>query len=67
MLDEIDQLVQKDPTVLYQLFEWPSLADSKLILIGIANALDMTERLLPRLRSKGRKYCTIFKDAIVNT
>ena len=36
--------------VLYTLFEWSALPSSKLILIGIANALDLTERFLPRLR-----------------
>ncbi|KAB7501583.1 Cell division control protein 6-like protein [Armadillidium nasatum] len=51
VLDEVDQLESKDQTVLYTLFEWPALANSKLILIGIANMLDLTDRILPRLQS----------------
>lgn len=50
VLDEIDQLESKGQDILYSLFEWPYLTGSKLILIGIANALDMTDRILPRLK-----------------
>lgn len=52
MLDEIDQLDSKRQSVLYSIFEWPALANSKLVLIGVANALDLTERSLPRLQSR---------------
>ncbi|KAG0327949.1 AAA ATPase [Podila humilis] len=52
ILDEIDQLLTKDQEVLYKLFHWSSLEHSKLTLIGIANALDMTDRFLPRLKAK---------------
>lgn len=54
ILDEIDQIEKsiKSPTDLYKIFEWPFLPSSKLILIGIANSLDFTERLLPRLELK---------------
>jgi len=49
ILDEIDQLIEKDQSTLYRIFEWPFMEDSKLILIGIANALDLVQRFLPRL------------------
>lgn len=52
ILDEIDQLDSRKQSILYTIFEWPSYAASKLILIGIANALDLTDRILPRLQSK---------------
>lgn len=52
ILDEIDQLLTKDQEVLYKLFHWASLENSRLTLIGIANALDMTDRFLPRLKAK---------------
>ncbi|ORY50385.1 P-loop containing nucleoside triphosphate hydrolase protein [Rhizoclosmatium globosum] len=49
VLDEIDQLATKDNSVLYRIFEWPVLPNSTLLLIGIANALDLMQRYLPRL------------------
>ncbi|KAG0351291.1 P-loop containing nucleoside triphosphate hydrolase protein [Gamsiella multidivaricata] len=52
VLDEIDQLLTKDQDVLYKLFEWASTEGSKLTLFGIANALDMTDRFLPRLKAR---------------
>ena len=52
VLDEIDQLESKDQEVLYKLFELPFLPKSRLVLIGIANSLDFTDRILPRLQTK---------------
>lgn len=52
VLDEMDHLIAREQQVLYTLFEWPSRPTSRLILVGIANALDMTDRFLPRLRTK---------------
>ncbi|XP_063701040.1 cell division control protein 6 homolog [Culicoides brevitarsis] len=52
VLDEIDQLSTNKQTVLYKIFEWPSWEKSKVILVGIANALDLTDRLLSRLQAK---------------
>ncbi|KAM7394729.1 hypothetical protein PAMP_021515 [Pampus punctatissimus] len=55
VLDEMDQLDSKAQDVLYTIFEWPYLANSRLCLIGIANALDLTDRILPRLQA--RPHC----------
>ena len=52
MLDEIDQLCSRENDVLYSLFEWAHTFKS-IVIIGIANALDLTSRFLPRLISKG--------------
>ncbi len=54
ILDEVDQIETsiKSSTDLYKIFNWPFLPNSKLILIGIANSLDFTDRLLPRLELK---------------
>lgn len=61
ILDEIDQLDSKQHEVLYTLFEWPTLEKSSLILIGVANALDLTDRILPRLQAQLE-----FKPALLN-
>lgn len=55
VLDEMDQLDSKAQDVLYTIFEWPYLPKSRLCLIGIANALDLTDRILPRLQA--RPHC----------
>nr|XP_012621293.1 cell division control protein 6 homolog [Microcebus murinus]XP_012621294.1 cell division control protein 6 homolog [Microcebus murinus] len=54
VLDEMDQLDSKGQDVLYTLFEWPWLGNSRLVLIGIANTLDLTDRILPRLQARGK-------------
>jgi len=51
----------KDQTILYTLFELPALKDSRLILIGLANALDLTDRALVRLQSRVQ-----FKPLLLN-
>ncbi|KAI8901423.1 P-loop containing nucleoside triphosphate hydrolase protein [Globomyces pollinis-pini] len=52
VLDEIDHLIARDQDTLYRLFEWAKTTASRLNLIGIANALDLTSRFLPRLATK---------------
>lgn len=52
VLDEIDELVEKKQSILYTIFEWPTLDRAKLILIGIANSLDLTNRALSRLQTQ---------------
>lgn len=54
-LDEMDHLLTGDSGVLQSLFEWSLHSNSKLILIGIANALDLTDRSLPQLKAKNLK------------
>lgn len=54
-LDEIDHLLTADAGVLQSLFEWSLHSKSSLLLIGIANALDLTDRSLPRLKAKNLK------------
>ncbi|KAJ3300001.1 AAA ATPase [Blyttiomyces sp. JEL0837] len=49
VLDEIDHLASRDQEVLYRIFEWPTLENSSLVLVGIANAIDLLSRYLPRL------------------
>lgn len=52
VLDEIDHLLTLDLEILYTLFEWSLSRSSRLVLIGIANALDLTDRFLPRLKAR---------------
>ena len=36
-----------------QVFEWPTLPGASVLLIGIANGLDLTDRVLPFLKAQG--------------
>ena len=54
-LDEIDHVLTLDLEILYKLFEWSLQKSSRLILVGIANALDLTDRFLPRLKARNLK------------
>ncbi|KAL8807485.1 MAG: hypothetical protein Q9182_000650 [Xanthomendoza sp. 2 TL-2023] len=55
VLDEIDHLLSLDLEILYTLFDSALRRTSRLILIGIANALDLTDRFLPRLKARNLK------------
>ncbi|EMR09534.1 hypothetical protein PNEG_02120 [Pneumocystis murina B123] len=46
MIDELDQLVTKDQKLMYNFFNWPALQYSRLIVISIANTMDLPERML---------------------
>ncbi|KAK7226562.1 hypothetical protein V2G26_014565 [Clonostachys chloroleuca] len=54
-LDEIDHILTMGLESLYRMFEWSLQKSSRLVLIGIANALDLTDRFLPRLKAKNLK------------
>ncbi|KAC9449870.1 hypothetical protein R6Q59_025892 [Mikania micrantha] len=49
--DELDYLITKDREVLHDLFMLTTLPFSEVILIGIANAIDLADRFLPKLQS----------------
>ncbi|KAH8364298.1 hypothetical protein KR084_005488 [Drosophila pseudotakahashii] len=52
VLDEIDQLCTSRQEVLYTIFEWPAVPGSRILLVGIANSLDLTDRALMRLNAR---------------
>jgi origin recognition complex subunit 1 len=45
LIDELDALVTKKQTLLYNLFDWPCHSHSKLLVIAIANTMDLPEKL----------------------
>ncbi|GBN49465.1 Cell division control protein 6 [Araneus ventricosus] len=71
VLDEIEQLDCKGQQVLYNLFEWPHIPQSMFILVTISNAMDLTDRILPRLHTfkyqpKLMNFSPYTKDQIVS-
>ncbi|KAL1202016.1 Cell division control protein-like protein B [Cardamine amara subsp. amara] len=67
---EMDYLITKDRGVLHDLFMLTTLPFSRCILIGVANAIDLADRFLPKLKSLNCKpivisFCAYSKDQIL--
>ncbi|KAF5326681.1 hypothetical protein D9619_003969 [Psilocybe cf. subviscida] len=53
LMDELDQLVTPKQDVVYNFFNWPTLVGSKLVVIAVANTMDLPERAMNgRVRSR---------------
>ena len=52
VLDEMDFLLTKNQSVLYNLLHWPMGSGARMIVMGISNTLDLSDRLIPRVRSR---------------
>jgi len=53
LVDELDQMITKKQDVVYNFFNWPHMAHSRLIVIAIANTMDLPERELSgKIRSR---------------
>ncbi|AMD22075.1 HGL265Cp [Eremothecium sinecaudum] len=46
LLDELDALVTKNQDVMYNFFNWTTYENSKLIVVAVANTMDLPERQL---------------------
>ncbi|KAF9924270.1 Origin recognition complex, subunit 1 [Linnemannia zychae] len=46
LMDELDLLVTTKQTVMYNFFEWPNWQHSRLIVVAVANTMDLPERML---------------------
>ena len=52
-MDELDQLMTTKQDVVYNFFNWPTLVGSKLVVIAVANTMDLPERVMTgRVRSR---------------
>lgn len=52
IIDEIDCLINKKQLLLYNIFNWTTYPQSKLIIISISNTLDLPEKLMPKISSR---------------
>lgn len=60
LMDELDQLMTMKQDVIYNFFNWPSLAGSKLIVIAVANTVNLPERVMTgKVRSRLGKLSTV--------
>ena len=46
LVDELDLLWTRKQNVLYNLFDWPTRKFSKLIILAVANTMDLPERIM---------------------
>lgn len=46
LMDELDQLVTRNQSVMYNFFNWPTLQHSRLVVVAVANTMDLPERTL---------------------
>ena len=61
VVDEIDFLINKDQNFLYNLFNWSTYENSRLIVITISNTLDLPNKLKPKIRSRMGNNVIMFK------
>jgi len=61
VIDEIDCLFTKKQVLLYNIFNWTTYSNSKLIIISISNTLDLPEKLMPKIASRMGNNRLIFK------
>ena len=45
-MDELDLLVTRKQTVIYNFFDWPNRRHSRLVVVAVANTMDLPERML---------------------
>ncbi|CAH9074706.1 unnamed protein product [Cuscuta europaea] len=57
--DELDYLITKDQAVLHDLFIPTTFPFSRCIILGIANAIDLADRFLPKLQALNCKPMVI--------
>jgi origin recognition complex subunit 1 len=61
LMDELDQLVTAKQDVVYNFFNWPTIAGSRLVVIAVANTMDLPERVMTgRVRSRLGKCIFLF-------
>jgi origin recognition complex subunit 1 len=46
LVDELDLILTKKQSVVYNFFDWPNHAKSKMVVVAIANTMDLPERML---------------------
>ena len=55
-----DQLVMAKQDVVYNFFNWPTLVGSKLVVLAVANTMDLPERAMSgRVRSRLGKLVVV--------
>lgn len=46
LVDEVDALVEGGQSVIYNLFDWPTRPRARLVVVAVANTMDLPERFV---------------------
>ncbi|WVQ81847.1 hypothetical protein IAT38_003974 [Cryptococcus sp. DSM 104549] len=52
LMDELDQLLTTKQDVVYNFFNWPTMRDSRLFVIAVANRMDLPQHLAAKIKSR---------------
>jgi origin recognition complex subunit 1 len=52
LMDELDQLLTAKQDVVYNFFNWPTMRDSQLFVIAVANRMDLPQHLAAKIKSR---------------
>lgn len=62
MMDELDYILTSKKDILYNLFDWPTRPGARLVVVGIANTMDLPERLGGKIKSRSTHEPINFKS-----
>ena len=51
-MDELDQLLTAKQDVVYNFFNWPTMRDSQMFVIAVANRMDLPQHLAAKIKSR---------------
>ncbi|GFZ49562.1 Origin recognition complex subunit 1 [Saitozyma sp. JCM 24511] len=52
LMDELDQLLTAKQDVVYNFFNWPTMRDSQMFVIAVANRMDLPQHLAAKIKSR---------------
>ena len=68
LMDELDQLLTAKQDVVYNFFNWPTMRDSQLFVIAVANRMDLPQNLAAKIKSRlgrlvlGSEVCGVIEQ-----
>jgi Cdc6-like AAA superfamily ATPase len=63
LIDEMDYLLTSNQAVIYNMLDWPNVSNSDLVVLGLANTMDLPERF--NTRAMSRMNVGTFSDRMV--
>lgn len=67
LMDELDQLLTAKQDVVYNFFNWPTMRDSQLFVIAVANRMDLPQHLAAKIKSRlGQSRLSLSRHQVRN-